>query len=65
MRRKSGRCPSETSFSGIHTDGSVRLVAFKSQTGSDRYPFLVTDIMGLARTLATSAVLPGKKKYYY
>jgi len=61
MRRKSGRCPSEASFSGIHTDGSVRLVAFKSQTRSDRYPFLMAYIMGLARTLAASAVLPEKK----
>lgn len=61
MRWKSGRCPGEASFSGIHTDRPVRLVALKSQTGSDGHPFFVTDIVGLARTLAASAVLSEKK----
>jgi len=61
MQRKSGWCPSEASFSGIHADGSAGLVALKSQAGPDRHPLLVTDIVCLPRTLAARAVLPGRK----
>lgn len=65
MRWKSGRCPSEASFSGIHTNRPVRLVAFKSQTGSDWHPFFVADIVGLAWTFAASTVLSERKTYCY
>lgn len=61
MRWKSRRCPSEASFSSIHTDRSAWLVAFKSQTWPDGHPLFVTDIVGLSWALTAGAVLSERK----